>query len=81
MDDNRTEGEMIVDAYVDHMFAEVPDKLKAKYSRRVDAFLSKSYDKLNLRRTVGPGIMYKVGAMSGLAPFFAPNVTVLGEDE
>lgn len=67
----KTVGREIVDAYCEAMFPGASEQLRVKFARRADAFLNKSYDKINLGRSHPPGLMYKIGAMSGLAPFFS----------
>ena len=72
-----TAGCQIVDAYIAKFCEGVPEILRNKYAARADAFLAKSYDKINLGRTAGPGIMYKIGAASGLMPYLKPTLKVV----
>lgn len=76
-DDSKSIGEEIVDAYIDMFCEDVPDTVRNTYAKRADAFLKKSYDKINLGRTAGPGIMYKIGAASGLMPYMRPKLKVV----
>lgn len=76
-DDSKTVGEEVVDAYIAKFCEGVPDTVRNTYAKRADAFLAKSYDKINLGRTAGPGIMYKIGAASGLMPYLKPTLKVV----
>ena len=44
-----------------------------KAGLRMDAYLSKNYDKIALGRSAPPGVLYKSGAANLLAPIFNTN--------
>ena len=72
-----TAGSELVEAFA----PAAPQKVKDIAIERVDAYLAKSYDKLNLGRSAPPGVLYKSGAAGILHLFRSQSVAVVGDDD
>lgn len=73
MPDDATAGSELVEKFAPG----APAAVKAKAEARINAYLLKTYDKINLGRSSPPGIMYKSGAASLLAMWRKPTAVKL----
>jgi len=71
--DGSTAGQLIVERYAPG----APDLVKEKAAGRVDAYLAKSYDKINMGRSAPPGVLVKSGASSILWLWRVPEAVAL----
>ncbi|MYE58129.1 MAG: hypothetical protein F4X35_00870 [Alphaproteobacteria bacterium] len=64
---------------VNRIAPDAPETVRTKAASRIDAYLAKSYDKINLGRAAPPGVLVKSGAASLLQPWRNPSGGIIGD--